>query len=275
MSLISFKPSTPSLRKTVKVNKTYLFKGRPEKLLTEYQQPSSGRNNTGKITIRHRSGGAKKKYRIINFKRNTMDVLGTVERLEYDPNRTAFIALISYEDKPKEYIIAPTDLKAGDTVMSSEKAEIKIGNSMKLKNIAAGTSIHNIELKPGAGAKLCRSAGTFAQVLGANEAYIMVKLTSKETRLISGDCMATIGVVSNSDNKNKKIGKAGIKRHLGIKPTVRGVAMNPVDHPHGGGEGRTSGGRHPTSPWGLKTKGKKTRTNKRTTKFIISRGSKK
>lgn len=275
MSLISFKPTTPSLRKTVKVNKTYLFKGRPEKLLTESQQPSSGRNNTGKITIRHRSGGAKKKYRVINFKRNTMDVLGTVERLEYDPNRTAFIALISYEDKPKEYIIAPTDLKAGDTVMSSEKTDIKIGNSMKLKNIAAGTSIHNIELKPGAGAKLCRSAGTFAQVLGSNESYIMVKLTSKETRLISGECMATIGVVSNSDNKNKKIGKAGIKRHLGIKPTVRGVAMNPVDHPHGGGEGRTSGGRHPTSPWGLKTKGKKTRTNKRTTKFIISKGSKK
>ena len=275
MSLISFKPTTPSLRKTVKVNKTYLFKGRPEKLLTESQQPSSGRNNTGKITIRHRSGGAKKKYRVINFKRNTMDILGTVERLEYDPNRTAFIALISYEDKPKEYIIAPTDLKAGDTVMSSEKTDIKIGNSMKLKNIAAGTSIHNIELKPGAGAKLCRSAGTFAQVLGSNEAYIMVKLTSKETRLISGECMATVGVVSNSDNKNKKIGKAGIKRHLGIKPTVRGVAMNPVDHPHGGGEGRTSGGRHPTSPWGLKTKGKKTRTNKRTTKFIISKGSKK
>ena len=275
MSLISFKPTTPSLRKTVKVNNTYLFKGRPEKLLTESQQPSSGRNNTGKITIRHRSGGAKKKYRVINFKRNTMDILGTVERLEYDPNRTAFIALISYEDKPKEYIIAPTDLKAGDTVMSSEKTDIKIGNSMKLKNIAAGTSIHNIELKPGAGAKLCRSAGTFAQVLGSNESYIMVKLTSKETRLISGECMATIGVVSNSDNKNKKIGKAGIKRHLGIKPTVRGVAMNPVDHPHGGGEGRTSGGRHPTSPWGLKTKGKKTRTNKRTTKFIISKGSKK
>ena len=241
MSLISFKPTTPSLRKTVKVNKTYLFKGRPEKILTESQQPSSGRNNTGKITIRHRSGGAKKKYRVINFKRNTMDVLGTVERLEYDPNRTAFIALISYQDKPKEYIIAPTDLKAGDTVMSSEKADIKIGNSMKLKNIAAGTSIHNIELKPGAGAKLCRSAGTFAQVLGVNESYIMVKLTSKETRLISGECMATVGVVSNSDNKNKKIGKAGIKRHLGIKPTVRGVAMNPVDHPHGGGEGRTSG----------------------------------
>ena len=275
MSLISFKPTTPSLRKTVKVNKTYLFKGRPEKLLTETQQPSSGRNNTGKITIRHRSGGAKKKYRVINFKRNTMDILGTVEILEYDPNRTAFIALISYEDKPKEYIIAPTDLKAVDTVMSSEKTDIKIGNSMKLKNIAAGTSIHNIELKPGAGAKLCRSAGTFAQVLGSNESYIMVKLTSKETRLISGECMATIGVVSNSDNKNKKIGKAGIKRHLGIKPTVRGVAMNPVDHSHGGGEGRTSGGRHPTSPWGLKTKGKKTRTNKRTTKFIISKGSKK
>jgi len=275
MSLITFKPTTPSLRKTVKVDKKNLFRGRPEKTLAVSQQPSAGRNNTGKITIRHRSGGAKKKYRIINFKRNTMDVLGTVERLEYDPNRTAFIALISYDDKPKEYIIAPTDLKVGDTIISSEKAEIKIGNAMKLKNIAAGTSVHNIELKPGAGAKLCRSAGTFAQVLGVNEAYIIVKLTSKETRLISAECMATVGVVSNSDNKNKKIGKAGIKRHLGIKPTVRGVAMNPVDHPHGGGEGRTSGGRHPTSPWGLKTKGKKTRTNKRSNKFIISKGSKK
>ena len=184
--------------------------------------------------------------------------------------------VVTENPKNGEYSVGPAgDLKVGDTIISSEKAEIKIGNAMKLKNIAAGTSVHNIELKPGAGAKLCRSAGTFAQVLGVNEAYIIVKLTSKETRLISGECMATVGVVSNSDNKNKKIGKAGIKRHLGIKPTVRGVAMNPVDHPHGGGEGRTSGGRHPTSPWGLKTKGKKTRTNKRSNKFIISKGTKK
>ncbi len=275
MGLISYKPTTPSYRKTVKVDKTILFSGRPEKTLVESKQPHSGRNNTGKITIRHRSGGAKNKYRIINFKRNTFDKIGTIERLEYDPNRTAFIALVIYEDSIKEYIIAPNDLKVGDIVISSEKADIKIGNAMKLKNIPAGTSIHNIEIKPGAGAKLCRSAGTFAQVLGVNESYIMIKLTSRETRLINKECMATIGVVSNSDNKNKKIGKAGIKRHLGIKPTVRGVAMNPVDHPHGGGEGRTSGGRHPTSPWGLKTKGKKTRSNKRTNKFIISKGSKK
>jgi large subunit ribosomal protein L2 len=275
MSLITYKPTTPSLRKTVKVDKSILFKGRPEKTLSLSQQPSSGRNNTGKITIRHRSGGHKKKYRIINFKRNTFDTSGTVDRLEYDPNRTAFIALVSYENNIKEYIIAPSGLKKGDTVISSEKTEIKLGNSMKLKNIPAGTSIHNIELKPGAGAKLCRSAGTSAQVLGNNESYIMVKLSSRETRLVSGECMGTIGVVSNADNKNRKIGKAGIKRHLGIKPTVRGVAMNPVDHPHGGGEGRTSGGRHPTSPWGLKTKGKKTRSNKRTNKFIISKGSKK
>ena len=275
MGLISYRPTTPSLRKTVKVDQTSLFKGRSEKSLTSSLQPHSGRNNTGKITIRHQSGGAKKKYRTINFKRNTFDKSGTIERLEYDPNRTAFIALVNYSDEPKEYIIAPNDLKVGDTIISSNKAEIKTGNSMKLKNIPAGTSIHNIELKPGAGGKICRSAGTFAQVLGANEAYIMIKLTSRETRLISGECMATIGVVSNSDNKNKKIGKAGIKRHLGIRPTVRGVAMNPVDHPHGGGEGRTSGGRHPTSPWGLKTKGKKTRKNKRTSKFIITKGSKK
>ena len=275
MSLISYKPTTPSLRKTVKVDKSDLFKGRPEKKLSLSNQPSAGRNNSGKITIRHRSGGHKKKYRIINFKRNVKDIIGSVERLEYDPNRTSFIALISYQDKSKEYIIAPSDLKIGDTVMSSDKTEIKNGNCMKLKNIPSGTSIHNIELKPGAGAKLCRSAGTSAQVLGNNESYIMVKLSSRETRLINGECMATIGIVSNSDNKNKKIGKAGLKRHLGIKPTVRGVAMNPVDHPHGGGEGRTSGGRHPTTPWGLKTKGKKTRSNKRTNKFIITKGSKK
>jgi large subunit ribosomal protein L2 len=241
MSLISYRPTTPSLRKTVKVDKTSLFKGRPEKSLSSSQQSSAGRNNTGKITIRHRSAGHKKKYRIINFKRNTLDLYGSVERIEYDPNRTAFIALVSYDNNSKEYIIAPSDLKISDKVLSSEKTEVKVGNCMKLKNIPAGTSIHNIEIKPGAGGKLCRSAGTFAQVLGSNDSYIMIKLSSRETRLISSDCKATIGVVSNSDNKNKKIGKAGIKRHLGIKPTVRGVAMNPVDHPHGGGEGRTSG----------------------------------
>ena len=274
MGLITYKPTTPSFRKTVKIDKSVLFRGRPLKELTKEMQPSSGRNNTGKITIRHRSGGHKKKYRIINFKRNTFDKIGTIERIEYDPNRSGFIALVDYQDL-KEYILAPSDIKIGDKVISSSKAEISSGNSMQIKNIPTGTSIHNIELKPGAGGKLCRSAGAFAQVLGVQDKYIMIKMSSRETRLINGDCMATIGVVSNQDNKNKKIGKAGIKRHLGIRPTVRGVAMNPVDHPHGGGEGRTSGGRHPTSPWGLKTKGKKTRKIKFTSKMIIARRVKK
>ena len=213
MGLITYKPTTPSYRKTVKIDKSQLFKGRPDKSLIEDLQPNSGRNNTGKITIRHRSGGHKKKYRLVNFKRNTFDKIGTVERIEYDPNRSAFIALINYQDI-KEYIIAPTDLKIGDKVISSAKTEISSGNAMKIKNIPTGTSIHNIELKPGAGGKLCRSAGSFAQVLGEQEKYVMVKLSSRETRLVHGECMATIGVVSNQDNKNKKIGKAGIKRHL-------------------------------------------------------------
>ena len=270
MGLITYKPTTPSYRKTVKIDKSVLFKGRPEKSLIEELQPSSGRNNTGKITIRHRSGGHKKKYRIVNFKRNTFDKIGTVERIEHDPNRSAFIALVDYQDL-KEYIIAPSDIKVGDKIISSSKTEINSGNAMKIKNIPTGTSIHNIELKAGAGGKLCRSAGSFAQVLGVQDKYIMIKLSSRETRLVHGECMATIGVVSNQDNKNKKIGKAGIKRHLGIRPTVRGVAMNPVDHPHGGGEGKTAGGRHPVSPTGQSAKGLKTRDNKRTDKFIVRR----
>ena len=273
MGLISYKPTTPSFRKTVKIDRSSLFKGRPEKSLIEDLQPNSGRNNTGKITIRHRSGGHKKKYRLVNFKRNTFDKIGTIERIEHDPNRSAFIALVDYQDS-KEYIIAPSDIKAGDKVISSIKTEISSGNAMKIKNIPTGTSIHNIELKPGAGGKLCRSAGSFAQVLGVQDNYIMVKLSSRETRLVHGECMATVGVVSNQDNKNKKIGKAGIKRHLGIRPTVRGVVMNPVDHPHGGGEGRTSGGRHPSTPWGMKTNGKKTRKIKFTSKMIVSKRGK-
>ena len=199
MGLITYKPTTPSFRKTVKIDKSVLFKGRPEKNLVEELQPHSGRNNTGKITIRHRSGGHKKKYRIINFKRNTFDKIGTVERIEYDPNRSAFIALIDYQDL-KEYIIAPSDIKSGDKVISSSKTEINSGNAMKIKNIPTGTSIHNIELKSGAGGKLCRSAGSFAQVLGVQDKYIMIKLSSRETRLIHGECMATVGVVSNQDN---------------------------------------------------------------------------
>ena len=223
---------------------------------------------------KRQGGGSKHKYRVIDFYRKKKNIPATVERIEYDPNRSAFIALINYQDL-KEYIISPSDLKIGDKVISSAKTEISSGNAMKIKNIPTGTSIHNIELKPGAGGKICRSAGSFAQVLGEQEKYVMVKLSSRETRLVHGECMATIGVVSNQDNKNKKIGKAGIKRHLGIRPTVRGVVMNPVDHPHGGGEGRTSGGRHPSTPWGMKTKGKKTRKIKFTSKMIISRRAKK
>jgi len=274
MPLKTFNPTTPSQRNLVLVDKSALHKGGPVKKLTEGLTKSGGRNNSGHITAWQRGGGHKRRYRMVDFKRTKQGVMATVERIEYDPNRSAFIALVDYQDL-KEYIIAPSDIKSGDKVISSSKTEINSGNAMKIKNIPTGTSVHNIELKPGAGGKLCRSAGSFAQVLGVQDKYILIKLSSRETRLVHGECMATVGVVSNQDNKNKKIGKAGIKRHLGIRPTVRGVVMNPVDHPHGGGEGRTSGGRHPSTPWGMKTKGKKTRKIKFTSKMIISRRAKK
>ena len=274
MPVIKSKPTSPGRRFVVQVKNPELKKGKPYKPLLEKKNKSGGRNNKGRITTRHIGGGHKQRYRIIDFKRNKDGLKAVVESLEYDPNRSAFIALVDYQDL-KEYIIAPSDIKSGDKVISSSKTEISSGNAMKIKNIPTGTSIHNIELKPGAGGKLCRSAGSFAQVLGVQDKYIMIKLSSRETRLVHGECMATVGVVSNQDNKNKKIGKAGIKRHLGIRPTVRGVVMNPVDHPHGGGEGRTSGGRHPSTPWGMKTKGKKTRKIKFTSKMIISRRAKK
>ena len=274
MALKTFKPYTKSTRGTILVDRTGLWKGKPFKSLVSPKNSMKGRNNNGHITSINRAGGHKKMYRHVDFYRKKFDMPASVERIEYDPNRSAFIALIDYQDL-KEYIIAPSDIKSGDKVISSSKAEISSGNAMKIKNIPTGTSIHNIELKPGAGGKLCRSAGSFAQVLGLQDKYIMIKLSSRETRLVHGECMATVGVVSNQDNKNKKIGKAGIKRHLGIRPTVRGVVMNPVDHPHGGGEGRTSGGRHPSTPWGMKTKGKKTRKIKFTSKMIISRRAKK
>jgi large subunit ribosomal protein L2 len=271
MALKQFNPVTPSLRGTVLIDRSELHKGKPVKGLTEGKHSSGGRNNHGRITSRFRGGGHKRSYRIVDFRRRKFDVAATVERLEYDPNRTAFLALIKYADGELAYIIAPQRLKAGDTVISGERVDIKPGNAMPLANIPVGTIIHNIEVKPGAGAKVARSAGTFAQLVGKDQGYAQVKLMSGELRLVRGECMAAIGAVSNPDNSNQQIGKAGRSRWLGRKPHNRGVTMNPVDHPHGGGEGRTSGGRHPVTPWGKPTKGAKTRVNKRTDRLIVRR----
>ncbi|MCQ4161213.1 50S ribosomal protein L2 [Roseomonas sp. GC11] len=271
MALKHFNPVTPSLRGTVLIDRRELFKGKPVKQLTEGKSHSGGRNNHGRITVRFRGGGHKQSYRVIDFKRRKFDVSATVERLEYDPNRTAFIALIKYEDGELAYILAPQRLKVGDVVVAGEKVDIKPGNAMPLGSIPVGTIIHNIEMKPGAGGKIARSAGTYAQLVGKDAGYAQVKLMSGELRLVRGECMASIGAVSNPDNQNQHIGKAGRSRWLGRKPHNRGVVMNPVDHPHGGGEGRTSGGRHPVTPWGKPTKGYKTRTNKRTDKLIVRR----
>lgn len=269
MSLKTFKPVTPSLRGTVSIDRSELWKGKPVKTLTVGKSKTGGRNNQGRITSWHRGGGHKQKYRIIDFKRNKFDVVATVERIEYDPNRTAFIALIRYTDGELSYIIAPQKLAIGDHVVSSLTADIKPGNAMPLKNIPIGAIIHNVEMKPGKGAQLARSAGGYIQLVGKDVGKAQLRLRSGEVRIVSIDCMATIGVVSNPDQKNIQIGKAGRNRWLGKRPVVRGVAMNPIDHPHGGGEGRTSGGRHPCTPWGKSTKGKKTRKNKSTSKFII------
>lgn len=269
MSLKTFKPVTPSLRGTVSIDRSELWKGKPVKTLTVGKSKTGGRNNQGRITSWHRGGGHKQKYRIIDFKRNKFDVVATVERIEYDPNRTAFIALIRYTDGELSYIIAPQKLAVGDQVVSSLTADIKPGNAMPLKNIPIGAIIHNVEMKPGKGAQLARSAGGYIQLVGKDVGKAQLRLRSGEVRIVSIDCMATIGVVSNPDQKNIQIGKAGRNRWLGKRPVVRGVAMNPIDHPHGGGEGRTSGGRHPCTPWGKSTKGKKTRKNKSTSKFII------
>lgn len=255
--LKKFKPTTPGTRGLILVDKSSLYKGSSYKPLTERLNKSSGRNNTGRVTVRGRSGGATKLYRIVDFKRNKIDVQAIVERLEYDPNRTAFIALISYQDGEKSYIIAPAKLKVGDFVVSSSKVDILPGNCAPLSALPVGTVVHNIEVTIGKGAQYCRSAGTYAQILGRDGKNVIVKLSSGEVRLVNGRCRATVGIVSNSDHSNQNLGKAGRKRHMGIRPTVRGVAMNPVDHPHGGGEGRTSGGRHPVSYSGV-LKGKKT-----------------
>jgi large subunit ribosomal protein L2 len=274
MALKHFNPVTPSLRGTVLIDRSDLYKGGPVKGLTEGKNHSGGRNNHGRITSRFRGGGHKQSYRLVDFKRRKFDVTATVERLEYDPNRTAFIALIKYQDGELAYIIAPQRLKAGDQVVASARADIKPGNAMPLAAIPVGTIVHNIEMKVGAGGKIARSAGAYAQLVGKDSGYAQIKLMSGELRLVRAECMATIGAVSNPDNMNQSIGKAGRSRWLGRKPHQRGVVMNPVDHPHGGGEGRTSGGRHPVTPWGKPTKGYKTRTNKRTDTLIVRRRNK-
>jgi large subunit ribosomal protein L2 len=272
MALKSFNPVTPSLRGTILIDRSELWKGAPVKGLTEGKHSSGGRNQHGRITVRFRGGGHKRAYRLVDFKRRAkFGVPGLVERLEYDPNRTAFIALVKYQDGELSYILAPQRLKVGDAVISAEKADIKPGNAMPMAAIPVGTIIHNIELKPGAGGKLARSAGTFAQLVGKDQGYAQVKLQSGELRVIRSECMASIGAVSNPDNSNQQLGKAGRSRWLGRMPHNRGVVMNPVDHPHGGGEGRTSGGRHPVTPWGKPTKGAKTRNNKRTDGQIVRR----
>ncbi|MAF58313.1 MULTISPECIES: 50S ribosomal protein L2 [Ponticaulis] len=269
MALKTFNPTSPGRRQLVLVDRSGLHKGRPEKTLTEGLTKNGGRNNTGRITARRIGGGAKKLYRKVDFKRNKFDVPATVERLEYDPNRTAFIALIKYEDGELAYIIAPQRLGPGDQVISSATADIKPGNTLPLKNIPVGTIIHNIEMKPEKGAQIARSAGTYAQLVGRADGYAQIKLSSGELRMVMDRCLATVGAVSNPDNMNQNLGKAGRKRHLGKRPSVRGVVMNPFDHPHGGGEGKSSGGRHPVTPWGKKTRGPKTRKNKATDRLII------
>ena len=274
MALKQFNPVTASLRGTVLIDRSELYKGKPVKGLTEGKNHSGGRNNHGRTTVRFRGGGHKQSYRTVDFKRRKFDVPAVVERLEYDPNRTAFIALIKYQDGEPAYIIAPQRLRVGDSVVAGARVDIKPGNAMPLTAIPVGTIVHNIELKHGAGGKVARSAGTYAQLVGKDAGYAQVKLQSGELRVVRSECMATVGAVSNPDNMNQAIGKAGRSRWLGRRPHNRGVVMNPVDHPHGGGEGRTSGGRHPVTPWGKPTKGAKTRVNKRTDKLIIRRASK-
>ncbi len=269
MALKTFNPTSPGRRSLVLVDRADLHKGRPEKSLVEGLTKSGGRNNTGRVTARRIGGGAKRLYRKIDFKRRKWDAPGYVVRLEYDPNRTAFIALLAYPDGEKAYILAPQRLSAGDTVIAGERVDVKPGNAMPLKSMPVGTIIHNVELKPEKGGQIARSAGAYAQLVGRDGGYAQIRLLSGELRMVHERCMATVGAVSNPDHLNENLGKAGRKRHMGKRPAVRGVAMNPIDHPHGGGEGRTSGGRHPVTPWGKPTKGRKTRTNKATDKFIV------
>jgi large subunit ribosomal protein L2 len=270
MALKTYKPVTPSQRQLVLVNRSSLHRGKPVKQLTEGKSSSGGRNNNGRITVRFRGGGHKQAYRRVDFKRRKFDVPAKIERIEYDPNRSAFIALVKYEDGELAYVLAPQRVAPGDTLVAGERVDVKPGNAMPMGNMPIGTIVHNIELKVGKGGQLARSAGAYAQIVGRDQDYVILRLGSAEQRLVHGRCMATVGAVSNPDHMNTSIGKAGRTRWLGKRPHNRGVAMNPIDHPHGGGEGRTSGGRHPVTPWGFPTKGKKTRKNKSTTKFIIS-----
>jgi large subunit ribosomal protein L2 len=270
MALRKYKPITPGQRQLVLVDRSALYKGKPVKTLTEGKSESGGRNNNGRITVRFRGGGHKQSYRKVDFKRDKVDVNARVERIEYDPNRTSFIALLKYDDGELAYILAPQRLAEGDVIVAGESVDVKSGNCMPLGNMPIGTIVHNIELKIGKGGQIARSAGTYAQIVGRDQDYVIMRLNSGEQRLVHGKCRATVGAVSNPDHMNTSIGKAGRSRWLGRKPHNRGVTMNPIDHPHGGGEGRTSGGRHPVTPWGFPTKGKKTRKNKSTTKFIVS-----
>lgn len=271
MALKTHKPRSPGLRTLVITDRSDLWNGRPEKSLTEGKHSKGGRNNNGRITQRHRGGGHKNLYRKIDFRRRKYDVEATVVRLEYDPNRNAHIALIEYKDGEKSYILAPQRLKAGDKVIAGTKTDVKPGNAMVLKNMPIGSIIHNVEMKPGKGGQMIRSAGTFGQLVGRDQGYAQIKLASGEVRMVSQECMGTIGAVSNPDAFNTNKGKAGRNRWAGKRPHTRGVAMNPVDHPLGGGEGRSAGGRNPVTPWGKPTKGYRTRKNKRTDKFIVRR----
>jgi large subunit ribosomal protein L2 len=272
MALKSYRPTSPGLRTMIRVDRSELHKGKPERsLIDKDHHRATGRNNFGGITSWHRGGGHKRRYRMIDFKRKKLDMEATVERLEYDPNRTAWIALIKYKDGELSYILAPQRLGPGDKIIAAQKADILPGNAMQIKNIPVGTLVHNVELQPGRGGQLARSAGASVQVVGRDAGFTQIKLNSGELRVVNGNCMATIGAVSNTDHANVQIGKAGRKRWMGWKPHNRGVVMNPIDHPHGGGEGKSSGGRHPVSPWGKCAKGGKTRTNKRTDKFIVRR----
>ncbi len=269
MALKSYNPTTPGQRQLVLVDRSALYKGKPVKGLTEGLTKSGGRNNAGRMTARRRGGGHKRTYRFIDFKRRKFDIPAIVQRLEYDPNRTAFIALIKYEDGELSYILAPQRLVEGDTVIAGETTDVKPGNAMPLHSMPIGTIIHNVEMKPGKGGQIARAAGTYAQLVGRDQVNAILRLNSGEQRIVAGKCMATVGAVSNPDHSNISLGKAGRSRWMGRRPSVRGVAMNPVDHPHGGGEGRSSGGRHPVTPWGVPTKGKRTRSNKSTDKYIL------
>jgi large subunit ribosomal protein L2 len=269
MALKNFNPTTPGRRGLVLIDRSDLWKGDPVKKLTEGLTKTGGRNNLGRLTARRRGGGHKRLYRMVDFKRRKFDVPAKVARLEYDPNRSAFIALLEYEDGEQSYILAPQRLAVGDTVVSGQRADIKPGNAMPLSAIPVGTIVHNVEMKAGRGGQIARAAGTYVQLVGRDSGYALLRLGSGEVRMVRAECMASIGAVSNPDQANQKLGKAGRNRWLGKRPSVRGVAMNPVDHPHGGGEGRTSGGRHPVTPWGKPTKGAKTRRNKKTGSLIV------